>query len=167
MRGRTNGEVGASRASASRSARAGDSRGEQARDQRHARTGDSRDARDDKNACAGDSRVDDVRRDRARRKHERGPTSIGDALRDFLRDSGLSQHLRRGTVLDAWSRALGRDLARRARPVRFARGELCVEVDSAAHMHELVSFTGERYRELANGLLGKPEIQRVVFRLRR
>ena len=107
---------------------------------------------------------------RARRAHglkASGPTSIGDALSDFLRDSGLSAHLRRGSVLQAWSRAVGRDLARRAKPVRFSRGELCVEVDSAAHLHELVSFTGERYRELANAHLGKPEIQRVVFRLKR
>jgi hypothetical protein len=103
----------------------------------------------------------------ARARKERGPTPIADALSDFLRDSGLSAHLRRGSVLQAWSRAVGRDLARRAKPVRFSRGELCVEVDSAAHMHELVSFTGERYRELANAQLGKPEIQRVVFRLKR
>jgi hypothetical protein len=51
--------------------------------------------------------------------------------------------------------------------VRFARGELCVEVESAAHLHELTNFSGERYRELANAQLGRAEIQRIVFRLKR
>jgi hypothetical protein len=97
----------------------------------------------------------------------RGIASMQDALRGFMRDSGLASQTRHWPVFEAWSRAVGVDIARRARPVRFARGELCVEVDSAAHMHELANFSGERFRELANTQLGKPEIQRVVFRLKR
>jgi hypothetical protein len=102
-----------------------------------------------------------------------------DALRAFLRDSGLAKHMHQWPVFEAWSQAVGRDIARRARPVQFTRGQLCIEVDSAAHLHELTNFTGERFRELANAHLrgevgtglreqvGKPEIQRVVFRLKR
>jgi len=97
----------------------------------------------------------------------RGPASMQDALRGFLRDSGLAAHMRHWPVFEAWSHALGSELARSARPVRFTRGELCVEVESAAHLHELSNFSGERYREIANAKLGKPEIQRIVFRLKR
>jgi hypothetical protein len=97
----------------------------------------------------------------------RGAASMQDAVRGFLRDSGLAAQMRHWPVFEAWSQALGSELARRARPVRFTRGELCVEVESAAHLHELSNFSGERYREIANAKLGKPEIQRIVFRLKR
>lgn len=94
-----------------------------------------------------------------------------DAMRAFLRESGLSKQMRQWPVFEAWSQVVGREMARRAKPVQFTRGELCIEVDSATHLHELMNFTGERFRELANARLrnqvGQPEIQRVVFRLKR
>jgi hypothetical protein len=51
--------------------------------------------------------------------------------------------------------------------MRFARGELLVEVDSAAHMHELANFTGEEYRARINEHLGKEEVRRLTFHLKR
>jgi hypothetical protein len=75
--------------------------------------------------------------------------------------------MREWPVYRAWSDALGPELARRARPVRLRRGELCVEVEGAAQLHELSNFTGERYRRLANDALGREEIRRVVYKLRR
>jgi hypothetical protein len=90
-----------------------------------------------------------------------------DAVGGFLRASGLGSRLRHWPVFEAWIQALGKDLAHRAKPVRFERGELVVEVDSASHFQELASFTGEGYRERANARLAKPVIRRVVFRLKR
>lgn len=84
-----------------------------------------------------------------------------------MRESGIGARTRQAPVYAAWSRALGSELARRARPVRFSRGELVVEVESAAHFHELSNFTGEQYRKLANDDLGGEEIRKVVFKLRR
>ena len=75
--------------------------------------------------------------------------------------------MRHVAVFQAWNAALGTALARRARPVRFERGELVVEVDSAAHYQELAAFTGEGFRERANEGLGEPSIRRVTFRLKR
>ena len=92
---------------------------------------------------------------------------MGQALQDFLRSSGLGAKLRDARVYEAWSRALGPDLDRRARAVDFRRGELIVEVESAAHLSELKSFTGERYRQLANRHLGSPRILRVAFKLKK
>ena len=92
---------------------------------------------------------------------------MNDAVKSFLQASGLSAHMRHWPVFAAWSDALGKELARRARPVRFAAGELCVEVESATHLHELQNFTGEQYRARANALLEKPMIRRIVFRLKR
>jgi hypothetical protein len=90
-------------------------------------------------------------------------TPIQDALQAYLRSKGLlggSQE----RVFSAWRQAAGEALARRAVPVRYARGELVVEVDSAAHLHELKNFTGESYRERLNDLLGGPQaVRRIVF----
>jgi hypothetical protein len=79
----------------------------------------------------------------------------------------LSRRLKDAAVFDAWREAVGEDLAQRARAVGFARGELCVEVESAAHLHELRNYTGERFREAANRLLGEARILRLALRLKR
>jgi len=69
-------------------------------------------------------------------------------------------------VFHAWNETLGSALGAHARPVRYRAGELVVEVDSAAHMHEMKNFTGEGYRKRANERLGQEAIRRVVFKLR-
>ena len=92
---------------------------------------------------------------------------LGDALAGYLESSGLSKKLRELPVLDAWSEAAGERVAARARAVSFRNGELEIEVESAALRQELVSFTGEQYRRLANQRLGREEIRRVVFKLKR
>jgi hypothetical protein len=89
------------------------------------------------------------------------------AMAAFLRDSGLDSKLAQARVAKVWSEVLGEPLAHRARAVRFQKGELLVEVQSAAHLHELSNFTGERYRVLANKKLGAARITRVVFQLQR
>jgi len=95
------------------------------------------------------------------------PVAMQDAMRGFLSASGLGTRLQRPAAFAAWDEAVGPGLARRARPVRFAAGELQVEVESAAHLHELSAFTGEGYRQQANERLGEPAIRRVTFRLQR
>lgn len=101
-----------------------------------------------------------------------GVSSFQDALGEFLQSSGLARHMEAFPVFDAWNAAVGPDLARLARPVRFQRGELTVEVESAAHLHELTSFTGEGYRLAANQALeatqsSQPTIRRLSFKLKR
>jgi hypothetical protein len=99
--------------------------------------------------------------DRAGRSRA-GMTPIQDALQVYLRSKGLlggSQE----RVFSAWGQVVGEALRRRAVPVRYARGELVVEVDSAAHLHELKNFTGESYRDRLNALLGPQAVRRIVF----
>ncbi len=85
------------------------------------------------------------------------------ALDEFLRSTQLGPKLNVTRVFRAWQQAVGPKLAARALPVRFESGKLSVEVDSAAHLHELANFSGERYRRAANQRLGHDSIQRVVF----
>ena len=103
----------------------------------------------------------------SRRTSTREAVPMQDAVGRFLKASGLGARMRSWPVFQAWIEAAGTELARHARPVRFDRGELVVEVGSAAHYQELASFTGESYRQRANERLGKPEIRRIVFRLKR
>ncbi len=103
----------------------------------------------------------------AERHKPREATPIARALEGFLAASGLSERLRHRAVFQAWSEVLGPELGRRARAVRFVHAELCVEVESAAHLHELSNFTGEQYRQLANARLGSEQIRRVLFQLKR
>ncbi|MBK7642666.1 MAG: DUF721 domain-containing protein [Planctomycetes bacterium] len=85
----------------------------------------------------------------------------------FLGASGLSERVAQWPIFRAWSEAIGSALGNHARAVRFAMGNLYVEVDSAAHLHELSNFTGEQYRSLANARLGSEQIRRVHFQLKR
>jgi hypothetical protein len=103
----------------------------------------------------------------APRRARREPVAIGDVVQRFLRASGLSAHMRHFAVFQAWDASLGRELARRARPVGFQSGTLSIEVESSAHLHELQNFTGDQYRTLANARLGAAVIQKLVFRLKR
>ena len=92
---------------------------------------------------------------------------MGDALKVFLAESGLGAKLRDWDVHQAWRETLGPVLCKRARSVLYRRGELVVEVESAAHKQELESFTAEGYRQQANRRLGTDRIQRVTIKLKR
>ncbi|MDP6762701.1 MAG: DUF721 domain-containing protein [Planctomycetota bacterium] len=97
----------------------------------------------------------------------RGPIALGDAVSAYLTESGLARRLKDAAVLEAWRSVLGEELGERARAVGFSRGELCVEVESAAHLHELRNYTGEKFREEANRLLGEARILRLALKLKR
>lgn len=92
-------------------------------------------------------------------------SSMRNALRSFLIESGIGTKLKDAEVHQAWSQAAGAALAGRARPVRFERGELTVAVRSAPHFQELKGFTGEGLRRAANQRLGSERIRRVTYRL--
>lgn len=94
-----------------------------------------------------------------------GVQPLGRAVSQFLEASGLGAKMRDWKVHEAWRDALGPELAPHAVSVDFRRGELVVEVDSAAHKHELMNFTGEQYRQEANRRMGDNRIRRVKFKL--
>jgi predicted nucleic acid-binding Zn ribbon protein len=88
-------------------------------------------------------------------------------MEGYLRDSGLASKIALQRIYSAWDEACGPRIAVHARPVRFRDGQLLVEVQSSAHMHELENFTGEGLRRAANQRLGRAEIQSVDFQLKR
>ena len=90
---------------------------------------------------------------------------LKDAVRDFMRSSGLAARQNSGAVFAAWNDAAEALLGSRAPAVRFQGGELVVEAGSSAHLQELKSFLGEQLRTEANRRLGSERIQRVTFRI--
>jgi len=96
----------------------------------------------------------------------RGPQPIQDILAEFLKQAGLGSSPTRQRVFEAWQSILGEAERQRSQPVRFQRGELLVEVDSAPLLHELANFRGDAYRRRANERLGKETIRKIVFKLR-
>ena len=95
------------------------------------------------------------------------PLQFKEALKRYLKGSGLGEKLRHGDVHQAWSQALGARDAGRARSVAYRGGELIVEVESAAYKQELKTFTAEGYRRKANQLLGSNRIHRVIIKMKK
>jgi len=93
----------------------------------------------------------------------RGKATLAEAIQVWLSQAGLAGAAKETRVLAAWTRAAG-PTAKRARPVRFQRGVLTVEVSSSALLHELSSFTGEALRKAANRGLGSDRIDRIVYK---
>ena len=98
-------------------------------------------------------------------KRKGGTVSLRDAVRGYMRASGLGARESAGAVFAAWNGAASALLGGNAPAVRFQGGELVVEAGSSAHLQELKSFLGEEVRQEANRRLGDEKIQRVTFRI--
>jgi hypothetical protein len=104
--------------------------------------------------------------ERVERTGRAGLVSMQDSLGTWMREQGLSRHRATPAAHFAFAAACGAQLAAQARAVRFARGTLTVEVDSAALLHELETFRAEDLRRATNHHLGRPDVRRIVFKPR-
>jgi hypothetical protein len=100
------------------------------------------------------------------RKEYTGPQPIGNAIRLFLRESGLQRSRGDEQVFTAWSKAAGETWSRHAVPSGFRRGQLFVEVSSSVVLAELRGFHLEEIRARANKVLGEERVKKVVLKLR-
>ena len=98
-----------------------------------------------------------------RRKPLRG--SLGEAIAEWNWKRGLALRAERSAVFRAFERAVGEQVAARARAVAWRRGVLLVEVASASHFHELKNFTHDACLARVNGVLGSPRVKRIEFRV--
>lgn len=99
-----------------------------------------------------------------RRKRRSRPVSISEVLKPWL-DSGLKEGSPTRLVFRTWEKVVGEALAKKARPTKFQKGELMIEVSSMVHLHELKNFTGETYRFALNQQLGGSRVERLTFKL--
>ena len=90
---------------------------------------------------------------------------LGDAVKRYLRTSGIAERSNSGAVFSAWNDAAEALLGAKVPAVKFKGGELTAETASSAYLQELKSFQGEALRKEANRRLGEEKITRVTFRI--
>ena len=98
-------------------------------------------------------------------KRKGGPIVLGDAVKRFMRTSGINRTEGEGATFSAWNTAAEALLGTQAPAVRFQNGELVVEASSSAQLQELKGFLGEELRQEANRRLGAEKILRITFRI--
>jgi predicted nucleic acid-binding Zn ribbon protein len=79
------------------------------------------------------------------------PRVIGDALRTFLKRSGLYEQIEERRLLLEWDRLVGPTFAAEARPLKVERGILWIGVNSAPQANHLLYLKPkilDRVREL-------------------
>lgn len=95
-------------------------------------------------------------RPRARNRKQRyaPPKQVSHSIFEALEKMGLTDQVRRLRIAQAWSEAVGPEVAARTQPVNFNRGVLVVRGASAAWQNELTFLKGEIIERL-NAALGK------------
>jgi predicted nucleic acid-binding Zn ribbon protein len=92
------------------------------------------------------------------------PERIGALVEGLLRARGLSEGVERAAVFTEWPELVGPQIARVAKPVRFDRGTLFVEVRSSAWLMEL-ELMERRILAQLNSERRRGKFERIVFRL--
>jgi predicted nucleic acid-binding Zn ribbon protein len=90
---------------------------------------------------------------------------LGDILADYMSASGLRRAARAGGASAAWPAVAGDAAARHSRVAGVRKGVLFVTVDSAACLHELVSFRKEEILQAIKAHEGCAHIHDVKFKL--
>ncbi|HUT33457.1 MAG TPA: DUF721 domain-containing protein [Planctomycetota bacterium] len=97
-------------------------------------------------------------------KRKAGAERIGDILSGFLDVGGLAGRLKHLEVYSAWEDIVGPEILPHTRVAGLAHYKLYVDVDSAAHLHELRTFhKGGLLKELRSRVPGVL-IRDIVFR---
>jgi predicted nucleic acid-binding Zn ribbon protein len=95
------------------------------------------------------------------------PGRIGDALKDYLRSSGLEPRVEQATAIPDWKRLVGAQIAAVTEPISVsASGILFVAVKTSAWMNELSLMEPQLLRAI-NKNKTSGQIKKIRFRLTR
>jgi hypothetical protein len=105
----------------------------------------------------------------------RGPRALGDTVRQLLRELGIQRPAREDRIIEQFLDLLEPRFRNVVRPIRFRHGDLLVEVRSAAHRQELITFHAARLTAALNAALAaashsasattdRPPVRRILFR---
>lgn len=89
-------------------------------------------------------------------------TTLGDALRELVRNLGMEGKLEEQQAVDRWPRVVGERVAAHARAVFFDGGKLFVECDSATWSQELHYMKPDILNRLDQSF-GKPLVRDIIF----
>jgi predicted nucleic acid-binding Zn ribbon protein len=90
------------------------------------------------------------------------PSRLGDALQDYLRESGLEERLEAAAVVPEWEERVGAAIAAVTVPVRVSSGTLLVAVRSSTWLMELRLMEREILGRINEGRQ-KGRVQRIRF----
>lgn len=90
------------------------------------------------------------------------PAKLGDALQDYLRDSGLDERIEQAAVVPEWEQLVGDAIAAVTVPVRVSRGTLLVAVRTSTWLMELRLMERDILRRVNEGR-GRGRIERIRF----
>lgn len=90
------------------------------------------------------------------------PARLGDALQNYLAESGLQERIEEAGILPDWEERVGAAIAAVTVPVRVSRGTMIVAVRTSSWLMELRLMEREILRKLNEGR-GKARIQRIRF----
>jgi predicted nucleic acid-binding Zn ribbon protein len=93
----------------------------------------------------------------------RNESTIGDALKAFVKANNLQPKLREVQVKDTWSRMMGQTIAGMTRQIELRNQEVTIHVDSASLRQEL-TLGREKVLRMLNEELGGDFIKDVVIR---
>lgn len=97
-------------------------------------------------------------------KRKAGAQRLGEVLADLLEVESLAGRLKHLELYSAWEEVVGPAINPHTRVAGFAHHKLYVDVDSAAHLHELRSFRKQQIlRELRSKVPGIL-VREIVFR---
>ena len=102
-------------------------------------------------------------------KHDRKnrPGKVGDALKEFLKSSGLEPRVEQAAVIPNWKKLVGAQIAAVTEPISVsASGILFVAVKTSAWMNELSLMEPQLLREI-NKNKASGGIKKIRFRLTR
>jgi predicted nucleic acid-binding Zn ribbon protein len=95
------------------------------------------------------------------------PGKIGDALRDYLKNSGLEPRVEQAATIPNWKKLVGPQIAAVTEPISVsAGGVLFVAVKTSAWMSELSLMEPELLRSINKNKTSAP-IKKIRFRLTR
>jgi predicted nucleic acid-binding Zn ribbon protein len=75
-------------------------------------------------------------------KGRRDPSTLGEIIEHFLKNSGLKRRIQEQRVLDSWEETVGDAIAERSQPVGVRNRVLHVKVSSSVWMQELQFLKG-------------------------
>jgi predicted nucleic acid-binding Zn ribbon protein len=97
-------------------------------------------------------------------RKSKGPTQLGDALKDYLSGSEIGERIEEAAVVPEWAERVGAAIAAVTVPLRVNRGTLLVGVRSSAWLMELKLMEAEIVRRL-NCDRGRGKISKIRFQM--
>lgn len=92
-----------------------------------------------------------------------GEISLGDALREYLRNSPFRHKMNEYRIQSLWEKEMGKTISRYTDSIHLRQGKLIITTTVAPLKQEL-SFSKETIRQRLNEALGEPIIESVVIR---